>query len=126
MECKLNTSTKPTYHAEMIRLHTRLDWYLRSALLPEREEKSWSLEEIQDKLRTVTGIKLRKSTILRRNTQFFQQYQCSPLRRVDHERYSLDPVYYFIASEKVRPPPTGPGRPRKKYMQGEEQIDRGA
>ena len=123
MKTQNNTLQKTTYNARMIRLHTHLDWYLLSTLQLENDGKSWTLEEIQDQLYTKTGFKLRKSTILRRNTQFFQQYQCSPLHRVDQERYALNPAYFSIASEKVRPPPDGPGRPRKKYTDGEEQLD---
>lgn len=123
MQFESDASITCTYHARMISLHTHIDWYLYSTLLPEDEEKRWNLEEIRDKIRTVTGIKLRKSTILRRNAQFFQEYQCSPLRRVDQEQYALDPVYFSVAGDKVRPPQTGPGRPRKKYTQGDQELD---
>jgi len=123
MERNVSASKEPTYNARTIRLHVHIDWYLRSAIPLDEEGKSWTLEQIQDKLQTSTGIKPGKSTILRRNTQLFQQYQCSPLRRVDYEHYILDSIYYLIAGDKVRPPPSGPGRPRKKYTYGEKQID---
>ncbi len=123
MNHEFNAPKKPTYHARTIRLYVHLDWYLHSTLSPEGEGESWKLEEIQEKLHTSTGIKPRISTILSKNAQFFQKYQCSPLRRVDKEQFTLDPVYFLMAGQKVRPPPSGPGRPRKKYTKGDQELD---
>ncbi len=106
-----------TYTALLRQLYSYFDWHLREYLRAEGEDKSWTLAEIQDKFRSSTGVTLRKSTIFRRNTELFQQYQCSPLRRVDSDRYALDPVYYAIAGNKVRPPPSRPGRPRQNHVE---------
>ena len=118
-----NTKDESTYSARNTRMLIHLDWFLYSSLQPEGMLNRWSLEEIQEKIRSSTGIKPRQTTILNRNSKFFDQYQCSPLRRVDHDQYVLDPVYFLIAGEKVRPPPSGPGRPRKKYMKNEKVLD---
>jgi len=108
------------------RIERHIDWYLSSTLLPEGKDSTWTLEEIQDKIHSATGIKPRKSTILRRNSRLFRQYQCSPLRRVDVDKYCLDPVYYRIAGKEVRPPQTNRGRPRKKYLlQDDVELDAG-
>ena len=123
MQRESDASTECTYQAKLLRLHIHLDWYLYSSLSVDEEERNFTLDEVQRRLRTDTGIKIRKSTILRRNTQYFEEHQCSPLHRVDQELYALDPVYFSLAGDKVRPPQAGPGRPRKKYTQGDQELD---
>ena len=101
----------PSYGALKKRLQIHFDWYLKD-LLQEKEGESWTIGEIQDAIHSATGVRVREKTIYRRNSQLFQEYQCSPLRRVDNERYVLDLVYYSIAADRVWPPPSR-GKPRK-------------
>ena len=103
----------PAYNATQKRIYSHLDWYLFETLSFEGDEKTWTLDEIQNKLHSATGIRLRISTIFRVNSELFQEYQTSPLRRVDYDNYSLDPSYYLIAGDKIRPPPLKRGRPKK-------------
>lgn len=110
------------YDTYLSRIRSHFDWYIRSAMEPEGEDKKWTIDEIREKLYLVSGIKPTRTTILRRNARFFQQYQCSPLRRVEYDKYIFDPIYYLIAGERVRPPQIGRGRPRKEYNDNEKKL----
>ena len=93
------------------RMRRHFEWYLREALSSE-PDKCWGLNEIQDRLCAVCGgLRPHRQTILSRNARLFAQHQCSPFRRVSHDRYALDPHYFEILAGSVQPPMPR-GRPR--------------
>ena len=111
------------YRTHQARIYNHLGWYLKETFKGNQSDKL-SISKIQTTLAGLSGIKLRKRTILMYNTRQFAQYQMAPLERATADTYKLNENYYQMLEEKIFAPRVGrPGRPRKKYTQGDEELD---
>jgi len=111
------------YRTRQSRIYNHLGWYLKETFKGNLSDKL-TISKIQTTLAGLSGIKLRKRTILLYNTRQFAQYHTAPLERVTDDTYKLNENYYRMLEEKVFAPRVGrPGRPRKKYTQGDEELD---
>jgi hypothetical protein len=111
------------YRTRQSRIYNHLAWYLRESFSDNSSDRL-TISEIQTALEDLSGIKLRKKTILDFNKRQFSTHQTAPLERFGRDLYRLNNNYFCLLEEAIFAPRIGkPGRPRKKHTGGEVESD---